>query len=108
MFKKNKNNFIDCCLNGTALLEDIDDWIDEWHAGSSDLALHEFLGMSSDEYSSWVSMDQLLPFIITAHKENKNLKDILDEYKSSLPIAARADINKTNILIEWLKEQKLI
>lgn len=33
---------------------DIDDLVDEWHKGDSDLPLHEYLGMTWDEYQAWV------------------------------------------------------
>jgi hypothetical protein len=32
----------------------IDDIIDEWHKGDSDLELHEYLGMSLEEYGKFV------------------------------------------------------
>ena len=35
-------------------LEDIDDRIDAWHRGNSKQPLHEFLGMSEEEYAAWV------------------------------------------------------
>ncbi len=34
--------------------KDIDDKIDEWHKGDSNLPLHEFLGMTEEEYAKWV------------------------------------------------------
>jgi len=36
---------------GECILEDIDDFIDEWHDGDFEEELHEFLGMSWKEYS---------------------------------------------------------
>lgn len=32
----------------------IDDKIDEWHKSDSNLPLHEFLGMTEEEYAKWV------------------------------------------------------
>lgn len=32
----------------------IDDRIDEWHRSNSKQPLHEFLGMSAEEYAAWV------------------------------------------------------
>lgn len=34
--------------------DEIDDKIDEWHDGNSPMPLHEFLGMTKDEYSIFV------------------------------------------------------
>jgi hypothetical protein len=108
MSKKNGSNFIELCLRGEVLLEEIDDWIDEWHESPQKQELHEFLGMSWGEYSSWVSMPEILPFIVTAHKQNRRFLDVLEEFQS-LPIAARADTKlKASRLLKWLKEQNII
>ena len=32
----------------------VDDMIDDWHNGDSDLELHEYLGMSLEEYENFV------------------------------------------------------
>jgi hypothetical protein len=34
--------------------QNIDDLIDRWHEGGTGMELHEFLGMSQDEYRAWV------------------------------------------------------
>jgi hypothetical protein len=35
--------------------DDIDDLIDEWHEGDYDMPLHQFLGMTWGEYTTWVN-----------------------------------------------------
>ena len=37
-----------------ATWDQVDDWIDKWHDGDSKLGLHEFLGMTQDEYALFV------------------------------------------------------
>lgn len=39
--------------------DDIDDFIYEWHAGNYDCSLHEFLGMSEQQYALWVENPRL-------------------------------------------------
>ena len=51
MFKK---YFIDACLNGEAVLDDVEDYIEYWHTHKTDVELHEFLGMTSHEYANWL------------------------------------------------------
>lgn len=34
--------------------KEINDLIDQWHAGDGKIPLHEFLGMTWDEYCKWV------------------------------------------------------
>ncbi|MFH0959522.1 MAG: hypothetical protein V1897_12535 [Pseudomonadota bacterium] len=109
MSKKIKNNFIDLCLRGEKLLEEIDDWVDDWHDSEQEQEqeLHEYLGMSWAEYSSWVNMPEILPFIVTAHKDNKSFTEFFGNF-SSLPMAARADSKlKAQKLAKWLKAKNL-
>lgn len=34
--------------------KNIDDLIDQWHNGDSELSLHEYLGMTVEEYEEWM------------------------------------------------------
>jgi hypothetical protein len=61
-------NFIDKCLDGEAKPEDIDDYVEEWHDGNSDLELNEFLGMTFKEYGLWLLDDSELSSIIKSRK----------------------------------------
>jgi len=63
--------FIDLCLRGKARPAEIDDFVDLWHESESALPLHEFLGMTSEEYSAWVQNPDLLPHIITDHRKRR-------------------------------------
>jgi hypothetical protein len=60
--------FLDKCITGNVSEEAIHDFIDEWHTGESSLALHEFLGMTWDEYVLWVVDAKNLRKIIDARK----------------------------------------
>ena len=57
------SNFIKKCVTGDALLDDIDDYIDDWHRDGGGLSLYDFLGMTRNEYSLWVQDPSCLPFI---------------------------------------------
>ncbi|QJD50779.1 hypothetical protein KNV00_gp029 [Streptomyces phage Bmoc] len=37
----------------------LEDLVDKWHDSESSLSLHEFLGMTEEEYSVWVEFDIL-------------------------------------------------
>ncbi|MFN7638245.1 MAG: hypothetical protein ACK5SD_14990, partial [Pseudanabaena sp.] len=65
------NSFIEKCINGDASLDEIDNYIDEWHDSDSDinLELHEFLGMSWEEYSLWAVKPSLLAEILNHRKQ---------------------------------------
>lgn len=49
---------------------DIDDFIDEWHDGPYDSQLHEFLGMTHEEYVSWVTGKRTPKQILEDRKNN--------------------------------------
>lgn len=66
------SNFIEKCLARQASLEDIDDFIDQWHDNPGKQALHDFLGMTRDEYASWIADASVLPAIVKTHKSAGN------------------------------------
>lgn len=101
------SSFIEMCVFGEALLEDIDDFVEKWHSSDSALPLHKFLGMTKSEYSLWVADPYVLPFIVTAHKTDQDVGALL-EGAQELPMAARADgPEKAKKLLSWLKQEGL-
>lgn len=99
------SDFITDCINGDALLTEIDDYVDRWHGSKSTLPLHEFLGMTKKEYALFVESDKYLAYIVTARKEGRNIAEII---RSQLSVAARSDSQAKTARIErWLKDQGL-
>jgi hypothetical protein len=72
-----QKGFIDLCMKGEYLLEDIDDFIDEWHEGEFEEELHDFLGMSREEYALWAAKPHILPYIVKARMQHLDIQDIL-------------------------------
>lgn len=101
------SSFIEKCARGEALLDEIDDYVGLWHKGGTGLLLHKFLGMTKNEYSLWVRDPHVLPFIVTARKENRNISELLEEFHA-LPMAARsAGPQMAAKLMNWLKREGL-
>ena len=101
------SNFIEKCIQGSVLLDDIDDFIDEWHEGENDESLHKFLGMTESEYSLWVADPEILPFIVIAHQQNRDVSELIDEL-DTLPMVARSsNPKKAQRLAKWLKHEGL-
>ena len=73
------SSFIEKCINGDASLDEIDDYIDEWHDSDSDinLELHEFLGMTWEEYSLWAVKPSLLAEILNHRKQDVSFKKLV-------------------------------
>ncbi|MFL6202755.1 MAG: hypothetical protein ACJ76J_26600 [Thermoanaerobaculia bacterium] len=67
-----RRRFIDLCLRGKAVPAEIDDFVELWHESGSALPLHEFLGMTWEEYSAWVQRPDLLSHIITDHRKRRS------------------------------------
>lgn len=59
---------IDLLVAGEASPEEIDDAVAAWHEGGSGLELHEFLGMTWEEYALWVETPAALDSIVTARR----------------------------------------
>lgn len=62
------NNFITDCINGNALISDINQYIDNWHESASELSIYDFLGMTKEEYIMFVKDESYLNNIISKHK----------------------------------------
>lgn len=98
-------NFIQNCLTGDALLDEIDEYIDEWHDGDSELPLHDYLGMSWDEYAAWIESPENLTYIITARKRGITYTEALSQVAA---MAARSSaISKTPEIENWPDKQQL-
>ena len=61
--------FMEQYCQGRVSADDIDDFIDRWHdappvAEGRVLPLHEFLGMTREQYEAWVHDVDVLPSLI--------------------------------------------
>jgi len=61
--------FMERYLAGEARDDEIDDYVDAWHARPGGQELHEFLGMSKDEYGLWLRNPDALSEIGRARRE---------------------------------------
>lgn len=102
------SNFINDVINADALIDEIDDYIEQWHISDSELSVFEYLGMSEEEYFLWLENDFYLKYIIAAHEQNKTIGTLLqDEYSTRL--VARSDSpEEAKKIYTWLKEKGFI
>jgi len=63
-----QRNFISLALAGKVTPDQIDDYVGKWHDSSSDLALHEYLGLTREEYGLWLGDPDQLSSIIANRK----------------------------------------
>lgn len=77
--------FIDLCLTGKAQVSEIDDYVNRWHhAKDADMELHEYLGMTFDEYSMWATKPSVLPDILSARSTGDLNQIALDNKVASI------------------------
>ena len=62
------SDFINDCIIGKAKVSDIDNYVDTWHDGDSELSLDKFLGMNRSEYTLYLRDEANLELIINQRK----------------------------------------
>ena len=97
--------FIENAVAGSLAGEDMDDFIDQWHASPGGLELFEYLGMTEDEYDVWLRDPRFLEFIVQARAEAPGRTDRLD---AILNVAQRDDSEDAQRLVAWLREAGLV
>jgi hypothetical protein len=103
----NRASFFDLYSQGHALADEIDDFIDQWHEGADSatrsMPLHEYLGLTREEYEIWVLNPDVLPHVLIARREARPLPELVNQYLDELPVAARASDDATiTALRRWL------
>ena len=99
--------FIELAIDGAIMCDEIDDYVEAWHSSESELELHDFLGLSWQEYSLWVSHPDYIYVIIQARLDHQPvLEAVNDNIRSEQRLAARADeVRKLALLQKWIEAQ---
>ena len=98
-------NFVQKCLAGEALADEIDDYVHLWHLGEGDpdYSLAQFLGFTDEEYKLWAERPNSIDLIFYARKSDRSLESI-HSFDEVYRVAARSlSAEDTNELTEWLK-----
>jgi hypothetical protein len=102
-----RDTFIDLCLRGEVVQDEIDDFVDLWHEDETDdRPIHEFLGMTKEEYDLWVEQPGALRLILAAREERAgDLYGAIERYAELEPVAARAaDPEAAKVVVRWLRK----
>ena len=60
-----KKKFLELCVEGLEDPDNIDDYIDQWHNGRSNLDLYDFLGFDDEKaYGQWMLNPNILDKLI--------------------------------------------
>ena len=99
-----QGTFVSACLSGSALLEDVDDWVEGWHDSPHDLSLDDYLGFSIEEGALWAERPESLRFIVAARRYGKPIQTILLS-RDNFELAARAsDSADATAVLDWLSK----
>lgn len=103
-----RHTFLEACLEGEALLNDVDDWVDAWHDSGGrprgfDEALYEYLGMSRLEYSAWVERPSLLRSIVAGREQGRSFEDVKHDAAEALVAARSKKDVAAKELVAWLR-----
>jgi hypothetical protein len=103
---ESRQTFVDACLAGNALLDEIDDWVDQWHdLGDDDpRSLNEYLGFSSPEGELWVRDAFAVRYIIAARRRNVPVENLLANKKDFALAARSSDPREVERVVEMLVE----
>src|ERR1022692_3680788 len=80
--------FLERYLDGEVPAEDIDDYVDRWHAKPGNQQIFEFLGLSRDEYAVRMRDPNALPHIARARREHQPLGSVIASTVKKAPKAA--------------------
>ena len=97
-------SFIDVCISGDAFLDEVDDYVDAWHDDNTleAVELYEYLGMTWQEYSLWITNPNILGSIVNARRKGLSLESAPAQEIHAL--AARASSKEeAQRVMSWLK-----
>lgn len=102
-----ERSFIQLAIDGYVMLDEIDDYVDQWHEKAPPLELHDFLGLTWQEYSLWVAHPDNLSIVIAARREHQPvLEAVNDNLRSAQRLAARTnDVSRIAALERWIAAQ---
>ena len=100
-------NFIQLCLKGDVLTDEIDDFVQDWHdcKAGADQDLHDFLGMSWEEYSIWATNPSILSYILSARKNGVSFEEELNRDRYALAARAASPLEAKRVM-EWLQQEE--
>lgn len=103
----NARSFMQMALRGDVMSDEVGDFVEKWHNSPSGIEIYEYLGMTWEEYSLWVSNPDYIDLIIAARRnERPILEAVNDNLRSSERLAARADdAGKLAAVRRWIAAQ---
>lgn len=106
MSESNSKTFFELYKDGHAMEDEVDDYIDLWHDSKPACSLSEYLGLTDEEYSIFLTDASALPFILLSRQKKQPLQSVLAQRLQELTVAARSSDKTTEHAIKlWLKDR---
>lgn len=96
--------YLDRVLGGTALLSDIDDYVERWHQGDDPEPLHEFLGLTWDEYRLWTEQPESRRLIVAARQLGEQVGDLVSRVDPHALAARGLSERDARAVRTWLEK----
>jgi hypothetical protein len=104
-----EGRFLDLLIAGKVSTDQIDDFVDCWHAAPGGRELHDYLGMTSEEYSLWLRVPDALEYVVAARQKMQPLAEtVARACKESRQTAPDRPHAKTARLEEWLSAKGVL
>ncbi|NYT41540.1 hypothetical protein HZY97_12280 [Sphingomonas sp. R-74633] len=98
---------MELAIDGYREPDEIDDFVSDWHKGGSGLKLHDFLGLTHEEYTLWVAEPDLIALIVGARVSGRPLLAAVNDNLVQDRIAARSShTKKLKVLQNWIAAQR--
>lgn len=98
------DRFVDKVLAGTELWTEIDNYVQAWHEGDEDVALHEYLGMTRDEYALWTEQPPALRIILAARKREEPVGELVSDQHEYALAARGLSADDQEAIRSWLQK----
>jgi hypothetical protein len=97
------SDFVDQCLAGEVAAEEIDDFVTAWHEGDDGRPIHQFLGLTPEEYAVWVEQPASLRYILFSRRHGIDLEDALELADRQAVAARTANEGEARVVLDWLR-----
>ncbi|WP_459481929.1 hypothetical protein [Clostridium saccharoperbutylacetonicum] len=103
--KYNGKTFIDKCLEGEALVEQIQIYKDLWKSSNLECELFEFLGLTEEEDNFLTENSSLIEFVLEARELNQSIEEYMMNIGENELVARAPSIQEANNIKNWLIER---
>jgi len=98
------DHYLDLVLEGRALWTDADEFVDRWHNSDSDEPVHDYLGLTWDEYALWTERPQTLRLIVAARELGEPIERLLERTDEPAVLARGLTPADARAVREWLEQ----